>query len=169
MVAGGHRTETPSTLTYSSVVSRDSIRIALTIAALNDLSVLACDIQNAYLTAPCRKKIWTIAGPKFGSEAGTPMLVVRALYGLKSSGAAFRAFLADHLHDIGYSPSIADPDVWMRPAMKDNDFKYWEYILCYVDDVLTISHKPESTMKGIQAKFKLKNDKMEVPTIYFGA
>lgn len=33
MVAGGHRTATPSALTYSSVVSRDSVRIALTITA----------------------------------------------------------------------------------------------------------------------------------------
>ena len=41
MVAGGHTTETPSALTYASVVSRDSVRIALTIAALNDLKVLA--------------------------------------------------------------------------------------------------------------------------------
>jgi len=36
MVADGHRTETLAALTYSSVVSRDSVRIALTIAALND-------------------------------------------------------------------------------------------------------------------------------------
>ena len=41
MVAGGHTTETPAALTYASVVSRDSVRIALTIAALNDLKVLA--------------------------------------------------------------------------------------------------------------------------------
>ena len=47
MVAGGHTTETPAALTYASVVSRDSVRIALTIAALNDLNVLACNIQNA--------------------------------------------------------------------------------------------------------------------------
>jgi hypothetical protein len=53
MVADGHRTKTPAALTYSSVVSRDSVRIALTIAALNDLSVLACNIQNAYLTDKC--------------------------------------------------------------------------------------------------------------------
>ena len=46
MVAGGHTTKTPSSLTYSSVVSRDSVRIALTIAALNGLSVLACDIHS---------------------------------------------------------------------------------------------------------------------------
>ena len=53
MVAGGHTTEAPATLTYSSVVSQDSVRTALTIAVLNDLKVLSCDIQNAYLTAKC--------------------------------------------------------------------------------------------------------------------
>ena len=50
MVAGGQTTEAPSSITYSSFVSRDSVRIALTTAALNNLDVLACDIQNAYLT-----------------------------------------------------------------------------------------------------------------------
>ena len=65
MVAGGHTTETPATLTYASIVSRDSVKIALTIAALDNLKVLVCDIQNAYLTSKCREKIWTIAGPEF--------------------------------------------------------------------------------------------------------
>ena len=58
-VAGGHRTEVPATLTYASVVSRDTVRIALTLAALNRLEVKTSDIQNAYLTAPCAEKIWT--------------------------------------------------------------------------------------------------------------
>ncbi len=57
LVAGGHMTDTLAAMTYSSVVSRDSVRIALTIAALNDLKVMACDIQNAYLTADCRELI----------------------------------------------------------------------------------------------------------------
>ena len=169
MVAGGHKTSTPSSLTYSSVVSRDSVRLAFLIAALNDLEVIACDIQNAYLTAPCREKVFTVAGPEFGSDCGKVFLITRALYGLKSSGAAFRSFLADHLHDIGYRSCLADPDVWMRPAMKPNGFKYWEYILCYVDDILCISHDPNKTMKLIQAKFKIKDDKMEAPDNYLGA
>ena len=63
LVRGGHMTEAPSLITYSSVVSQDSTRIALTIAELNGLDLLACDIQNTYLTAKCREKIWTIAGP----------------------------------------------------------------------------------------------------------
>jgi hypothetical protein len=53
LVAGGHMTEvTSSTVTYASVVSRESVRIALTLAALNDLEVKTADIENAYLTAP---------------------------------------------------------------------------------------------------------------------
>ena len=56
MVAGGQMIEAPSLLTYSSVVSRDSVRIALKIADLNGLKVLACDIQNAFLTTKCIDK-----------------------------------------------------------------------------------------------------------------
>ena len=169
MVAGGHMTDTPPSITYSSVVSRDSVRIAFTIAALNNLKVLGCDIQNAYLTAPVREKIWTKAGAEFGDDQGKIMLVVRALYGLKSSGAAFRAFLAETLASLKYTPSFADPDVWMRPAIKSDGFRYWEYVLCYVDDVLCISDNPSSTMKGIQRDFKLKHDKVEPPEYYLGA
>jgi hypothetical protein len=86
-------TETPASLTYSSVVSRDSVRIAFLIAALNDLDILSCDISNAYLNAPCREKIWFVAGHEFGSRQGQVVKVVRALYGLKSSGAAWRNYL----------------------------------------------------------------------------
>ena len=43
-VADGHKTNTPVVMTNLSVVSRDSVRISLKIAALNDLDVLACDI-----------------------------------------------------------------------------------------------------------------------------
>ena len=35
LVGDGHKTETPSSVTYSSVVARNSVRICLTIAALN--------------------------------------------------------------------------------------------------------------------------------------
>ena len=97
-VAGGHTTETPAALTYASVVSRASVSIALTLAALNGLDILACDIQNAYLTAQFREKIWTVAGPKFGSDTGKNFIIKMALYGLKSSGAEFRSLLAETLH-----------------------------------------------------------------------
>jgi hypothetical protein len=55
--AGGHTTDTPAVMTYSSVVSRDSVQIGFMLAALNGLDVMACDLENAYLNAPCMEKI----------------------------------------------------------------------------------------------------------------
>jgi Reverse transcriptase (RNA-dependent DNA polymerase) len=79
LVAGGHQTEVPKDSVYSSVVSRDSVRLALTLASLNSLSVLSADVQNAYLNAPTKEKCYTIAGPEFGpTNEGRPVLIVRA-------------------------------------------------------------------------------------------
>ena len=118
-VAGGHMTEAPSSLTYSSVVSRDSVKIAFLLAALNDLDIMACDIGNAYLNAPCREKIWFEAGPECGALRGKVCKLVRALYGLKSSGAAWRKMFSDFIvNELNFTPSKADPDVYMRRATR---------------------------------------------------
>ena len=61
-VAGGHTTDPPSSITYSSLVSRDSIRILFTLAAFNGVEIKVADIGNAYLNAKCREKIWTVVG-----------------------------------------------------------------------------------------------------------
>ena len=53
LMAQGFMATTPSKCTYAGVVSRESVRIAFTYAALHDLPVWAADIKNAYLTAPC--------------------------------------------------------------------------------------------------------------------
>jgi hypothetical protein len=65
--------ETPPFLTYASVVSRDTVRIALLMAALHDLDVKAADVENAYLTAPISEKVWNICGPEFGRDAGATL------------------------------------------------------------------------------------------------
>ena len=75
LVADGHKTQAPRSITYSSVVARDSVRICLLLAALNDLDIQAADIENAYLTAPCRERCWTIAGKEFGPNAGKPYII----------------------------------------------------------------------------------------------
>jgi len=168
-VAGGHRTDAPSQLTYSSVVTRDSVRIAFLIAALNDLEILAADIGNAYLQAPAREKVHTTAGPEFGpNNVGKTVIIVRAMYGLKSSGAAWHAKFSETLRSMNFQPSLADPDVWFRPATKDSGFEYYEYILVYVDDVLVVSASPTPIMKTIQIAYRLK-DPPAPPSTYLGA
>jgi hypothetical protein len=93
-VAGGHTTDTPHEMTYASVVSRESVIIALSLATLNDVDVKMADIENAYLTAPVTEKVLTVLGQEFGDDAGKRELIVRALYGMKSAGVAFRNHVA---------------------------------------------------------------------------
>ena len=66
-MADDHKTDTPPSVTYSTVVSRYLVRICLTITDLNNLNILAADIENSYPTAPCREKVCIQAGPEFGN------------------------------------------------------------------------------------------------------
>ena len=108
---GTRFTETAKKYTYSTVPSRDSIRLLFLVAALNDLDVLSADIQNAYLTAPIKEKYYIVASEAMGfaeSMWGRPARIVRAMYGLPVAGASFRSYLAGHLKELGYQPCAAD-------------------------------------------------------------
>jgi len=59
---------TPKVMTYSSVVSRESMQIALFLAALNDFSVCLTNIGNAYLTEQTTEHCYVMAGDEFGPE-----------------------------------------------------------------------------------------------------
>jgi hypothetical protein len=96
-------TKAPATITYASVVSRETVRIALLMAALNDLNVKVGDVLNAYIATPITEKVWTVLGPEFGIDAGKSAIIVCALYGLKSAGAAFGAHLASFMRQMGYT------------------------------------------------------------------
>ena len=170
LVAGGHMTKAPASLTYSSVVSRESVRIALTLASLNALQVMSSDIENAYLTAPAAEKIWTILGHEFGEDAGKRAIIVRSLYGLKSAGAAFRNHLADCMRHLGWTSCLADPDVWIKAEVRPSDgFKYYAYALLYVDDALIVHHDAETALREMDHYFKMKPGSIKTPDFYLGA
>ena len=169
-VAGGHQTEPPKDITFASVVSRDSIRVAFLVAALNDLDILSADISGAYLNANAAEKVYTIAGKEFGSDKeGRVVVITRALYGLRSSGKAWRDHMAATLRDHGYSSCKADPDVWMKPRTKPDGFKYWSYILVYTDDILIVDHEPKVSMDYLASCYTLKPGSVKEPDTYLGS
>ena len=62
-VADGHKTETLSSLTYASFVSRDSVRIFVLIAALNDLNVGSCcynEVNTTGYESYCTVREYTV-------------------------------------------------------------------------------------------------------------
>ena len=91
----------PQTITYANDLPRETFRLALTIDSLNGLQVKAHDIMNSYSTAPITENIWTVLGSEFVSDCGKKAIDVRALYGLKSSGAEFCNNLADSICHMG--------------------------------------------------------------------
>jgi Reverse transcriptase (RNA-dependent DNA polymerase) len=150
------------------VVTQESVRITFLYAALNDLKILGCDVSNAYLNAPCWEKIWVDTGPEFGSNEGAVMIVKKALYGLKSSGFSWKKMLTQNLKDMGYKSTIADPDVFIRPAVKADGFKYYKILLTYMDDCLCVSANPQDTMDTLGKIYDLK-DTVKPPERYLGA
>ena len=173
LVANGHRhKDVPTHLTYSSVASRESVRIGFLLAALNDLDIMAYDIANAYLNAPNREKVHvTIGAELFGKEhEGKKAIIVRALYGLKSAGASWRAMFANAIqHALGYHSCPADPDVYMKAKVKKNGDKYYRYLIIYMDDVLCIDEVPKQIISHIGKLFRIKDGSNEEPKIYLGA
>ena len=153
-VADGHLTAVPVESVYSSVVSLRGIRAIAFIAELNDLELWGTDIGNAYLCSKTREKCYIIAGPEFGPEReGRILIIHKALYGMKSSGARWHERFFDVLKDDGWTPSKAEADIWMR---RRGD--HYEYIGVYVDDLAIASRNPQAVIDMLEKThgFKLK-------------
>ena len=92
-----------------------------------------------------------------------------ALYGGKATGRDFRNHLLSCREFLIFKPCLADPDIWMRPAIKSNGNTYYEYILLYVDNTLVVSENAESIQQNeLRRYFDLKEEPIGPPTIYLG-
>jgi hypothetical protein len=151
LVAGGHLTDTPVDSVYSSVVSLKGVRMTIFAAELNGLDIWSTDVGNAYLESYTQEKVYVVAGPEFapfGLE-GHVLLIDRALYGLKSSGLRWWERLADVLREMGFFPSRAETDIWMR---RIDD--HYEYICVYVDDIIICSKRPRLITDLLETKYQ---------------
>lgn len=159
---GGHRTDPPKEDVYSGVIGLDTVRLLFSLTALNDLQICAADVGNAFLHGTTREKVWVEAGPEFGPDIqGLPLLVVKAWYGLKSSAARFHEAFAESLLGLGFVPSKADGDLWLR---RKGD--HYEYIATYIDDLLVASRDPRSIIDILQKMYTLKG--VGEPEYYLG-
>ena len=78
--------------------------------------------------------------------------------------AACSTPLAETLRSLGFTPSYADPDVWLRDAGD-----CYEYVVVYVDDIFTALKEPSKFYEALQSdpwNYKLKN--VEEPRYHLG-
>ena len=97
-----------------------------------------------------------IAGHEFGTDKGAVFIIMRALYGLKLAGAAWRTFFAQALTRLEFKPMQGDRDVYIKPQAEPNGDRYYEMLLVYVDDILIISHDTKPIIDSIASHFCLK-------------
>ena len=138
---------------YAGVLSRESVRIALTYSDLNGLDVCACDIQNAYLQIPISEKHFTICGTEFGLEnIGKRAMIIRALYGGNRAGAYYWRHVRYEVYEMGFEYCKADTDIWFFSATKDNGTEKYQYALLYKDEIMEIMQNPEDFIRHELAK-----------------
>ena len=106
LVARDHKTNTMDAITYSSVVTRETVWNALIMVASHDLEVKAADMLSTYVMAYNKQDM--------DNNAGKSAIMVRSLYSLKSWGALFKAHHAQCMQELGYYSCDANPVLWMK-------------------------------------------------------
>ena len=130
---------------------------------MNKLHLWAADVGNAFLNGITRDKLYIIAGPEFGKElVGKTLILYKSIYGARASCARFHEHLSAKLLELGFKPSKADPDLWIR-----DKGSHYEYIGTYVDDLLIASKNPQELIDALKETYVLKG--VGIPEYYLGA
>jgi Reverse transcriptase (RNA-dependent DNA polymerase) len=151
LVTDCHLTDITLELVYSGVVSLQGLQLVLFLAELNHLSIWTTDIGNAYLEAYTSENVYIIGGPEFKDREGHILIISRALYGPRSSGARWHDRFADCILELGFFPCKAEPDIWMWK--KGN---LYECVAVYVDDLAIAMKDPKEFTDLLEKKHKFK-------------
>ena len=110
-------------MSYSRVVSRNSVIIMSLRAALNDLGINMCDIENSYLNTETRDRRRFTAVSEWGNRKGCQVIIICELYGLKSSGSEWKKTFADYIrHTLGFEPCLG-PDDNVYPKLEKDEHR----------------------------------------------
>jgi hypothetical protein len=69
--------------------------------------------------------------------------------------------MAEKLATMGFQSLMVDPDVWLRAATKVDGKSYYEYVLMYVNDILSISCDPHTILEEMQDTFNSRVERLK--------
>lgn len=119
--------------THSPVVSKDTLRLFLSICARQNLTIYQADVKAAFLQAPLTEEIYMKPPPGYRNKNGqeTVWRLKKAVYGLKQASACFWTAVNQHLVSIGFHSLTGDPCLFQKRLSNGKKM----YVCCYVDDI----------------------------------
>ncbi|CAI5960493.1 unnamed protein product [Closterium sp. NIES-64] len=120
--------------TFSPTPKMTTLWVLLHIAAQRDYELHSLDFSTAFLQGSLHEEIWLRHPPGFTGSfpPGTQWSLRRPVYGLRQAPHEWHDTLRTTLAALGFTPSTADPSLFLRTDTSLPPF----YILVYVDDLV---------------------------------
>jgi ribonuclease HI len=150
---------------FAPVSKYTTIRTMMALVAAEDMEMELLDIKTAFLNGTLQEEVYLKHPPGYPQgPPGTVLRLKKTLYGLKQAPRAWHQRLDAELHNIGFTPSAADPGLYI--STKDNNRAY---LMVYVDDIL-IASSSKSLINTVKTKLSSIFDArdMGAATAYLG-
>ncbi|CAI7744767.1 unnamed protein product [Closterium sp. NIES-54] len=120
--------------TFSPTPTMTTLRVLLHVAAQRDYELHSLDFSTAFLQGSLHEEIWLCRPPGFTGSfpAGTQWSLRQPVYGLRQAPREWHDTLRTTLAALGFSPSSADPSLFLCTDTTLPPF----YVLVYVDDLV---------------------------------
>ncbi|CAI7768637.1 unnamed protein product, partial [Closterium sp. NIES-54] len=120
--------------TFSPTSKMTTLLVLLHVAAQRDYELHSLDFSTAFLQGSLHEEIWLRRPPGFTGSflAGTQWSLRRLVYGLLQVPREWHDTLRTTLEALGFTPSTADPSLFLCTDTSLPPF----YVLVYVDDLV---------------------------------
>ncbi|CAI7757540.1 unnamed protein product [Closterium sp. NIES-54] len=120
--------------TFSLTPKMTTLRVLLHVAAQRDYELHSLDFSTAFLQGSLHEEIWLRRPPCFTGlfPPGTQWSLRRPVYGLRQAPREWHDTVRTTLAALGFTPSTADPSLFLRTDALLPPF----YVLVYVDDLV---------------------------------
>ncbi|CAI7844778.1 unnamed protein product [Closterium sp. NIES-54] len=121
-------------LTFSPTPKMTTLWVLLHVAAQRDYKLHSLDFSTGFLQGSLHEEIWLRRPPGFSGSfpAGTQWSLRRPVYGLCQAPREWHDTLRTTLAALGFTPSTADPSLFLRTDTSLPPF----YVLVYVNDLV---------------------------------
>jgi Reverse transcriptase (RNA-dependent DNA polymerase) len=157
-----------------SLISHSS-RYTLELSALSD-SVLFCSLRNLttlsygppileahILKRSLHRRYHIFAGTEGKEHEGHILIISKALYGLRGSGARWHDRFSDCTSDLGFFPCKSEPNIRMR---RNGDLN--EYVAVYFDDLAIAMKYPKEFVEILENVHQFKTNGTEPISFHLG-